>query len=95
MNAPRAYFGMIEAKKGQIGHLESVAGLAGLIKGILILENGMIPANINFDKPNPRIPFKEWQIAPSRKLTPWPTEGIRRLSVCIQKSNAGDDNGAG
>ena len=35
--------------KSNIGHLESVSGLAGLIKTILVLEKGLVPPNVNFE----------------------------------------------
>ncbi|UKZ66517.1 Type I Iterative PKS [Trichoderma atroviride] len=67
--------------KTNIGHLESVAGLAGIIKSIQILEHGLIPPSLHFHNPNPRIPFKEWRISVPTKEIPWPEEGIRRISV--------------
>lgn len=36
--------------------------MAGLIKSILILENGKIPRNINFEKGNPDINFQDWKV---------------------------------
>ncbi|KAH8427046.1 beta-ketoacyl [acyl carrier protein] synthase domain-containing protein [Aspergillus melleus] len=39
--------------KSNIGHSESAAGLSGLMKGIMILENGLIPGNPTFEIPNP------------------------------------------
>lgn len=65
----------------QIGHLEGTAGLAGVIKSILILERGIIPANLHFDKPNPRIPFAASNIRVPTSPTRWPTKGLRRISV--------------
>lgn len=53
---------LIGAVKSNIGHLEGAAGLAGLIKSILVLENGVVPPNIWFEKPNPSIPVDEWNI---------------------------------
>lgn len=58
-----------------------MAGLAGIIKSIQILEHGLIPPSLHFHNPNPRIPFKEWRISVPTKETPWPEEGIRRISV--------------
>ena len=48
--------------KTNIGHLEGSAGVAGLIKGVLVLEHGVIPPNINFEKGNPNIDFEEWRV---------------------------------
>lgn len=43
-----------------MGHTESVAGLTGLIKTILMLEKKMIPPNATFMKPNSDIPLESW-----------------------------------
>ncbi|KAL9100557.1 MAG: hypothetical protein Q9163_004079 [Psora crenata] len=72
---------IVGSVKSNIGHLEATAGLAGLIKAIYILENATIPPNINFQQANPRIPFEEWKITVPTKVTPWPTNGLRRVSV--------------
>lgn len=49
--------------KTNIGHLEGCAGIAGLIKGILTIENGMIPKHLNFEPPgNPFIDFEGWKV---------------------------------
>ena len=41
--------------KSNIGHLEGGSGMAGLIKTIMILENGIILPNVNFQNLNPAI----------------------------------------
>ncbi|KAL8807198.1 MAG: hypothetical protein Q9182_000880 [Xanthomendoza sp. 2 TL-2023] len=65
-----------------IGHLEAAAGVAGIIKGVLSMEHGLIPPNIHFSKPNPAILLDEWNLAVPTKLTPWPaTQHTRRMSV--------------
>ena len=46
-----------------------------------MLEHGVIPANIHFKHPNEEIPFGEWNLAVATELTPWPSEGLRRISV--------------
>lgn len=56
--------------------------MAGIIKGVLAMEHGLIPPNIYFSKPNPAIPLDEWNMAVPTKLTPWPaTQTGRRMSV--------------
>ena len=74
----RLYIGSV---KSNIGHLEACAGLAGIVKSVLILENGVIPPTINHKKGNPKIKFDEWSLEVPTSLTPWPTSGVRRISV--------------
>ena len=71
----------IGSVKSNIGHLEACAGLAGVFKSVLILECGLIPSTIHYKKGNPRIKFKEWGLEVPITLTPWPTSGLRRISV--------------
>lgn len=59
-----------------------MAGLAAVVKSVLILENGMIPPNIHLKTPNPKIPFDDWNLKVPVSLTPFPTKhGVRRISV--------------
>lgn len=67
--------------KTNIGHLEGCAGLAGLIKAVLVVEKGEIPPLAGFEKANPRLRLDEWRIALPDKLVAWPTPGLRRASV--------------
>jgi acyl transferase domain-containing protein/acyl carrier protein len=52
----------IGSVKTNIGHLEAAAGVAGLIKACMMLKNKKIPPNINFETPNPDIPFDEMNL---------------------------------
>ncbi|MGW6412782.1 type I polyketide synthase [Streptomyces vinaceus] len=45
------------AVKTNIGHTDTAAGVAGLIKATLALENQYVPGNLNSREPNPRIDF--------------------------------------
>lgn len=67
--------------KSSIGHLEGGSGVASLIKSILILESAIIPANFDMQQVNPRIPAADWNIAFPTQSIPWPSEGLRRVSV--------------
>ena len=67
--------------KTNVGHLEGGAGLAGLLKTILSLENSIIFPNANFENPNPRLRLDDWRIKIATKATPWPSSSFRRASV--------------
>ncbi len=61
------YLGAI---KSNLGHLESAAGIAGLIKGALTLNQGQIPPNLHFDKANSYIDFESHQLQVVTRPTP-------------------------
>jgi len=69
--------------KTVIGHLEGCAGLAGLIKASLAIQNKAIPPNMHFNHLNPKVePFYSGLKVPT-SLIPWPEtgDGPRRASV--------------
>lgn len=47
----------------------------------MVLESGVIPPNNNFEKVNPKIPMKKWNIAFPLETMPWPSKGLRRISI--------------
>ncbi|KAI9373556.1 polyketide synthase [Aspergillus egyptiacus] len=67
--------------KANIGHLEGASGLASLIKAIIILEKGVIPPNALFEKLNPDIDADLYSIAVPTESVPWPSSGLRRVSI--------------
>jgi phthiocerol/phenolphthiocerol synthesis type-I polyketide synthase B len=66
------------AVKSNLGHLEAAAGIVGLIKTTLALQRGTIPANQNFQNPNPHIPFDDLRLKVVAEPTAWPTTGRPR-----------------
>lgn len=48
----------IGSVKGNLGHLETASGAAGLMKAVLVLRHGLIPPSLHFVTPNPRIDFE-------------------------------------
>ncbi|KAG6017415.1 Type I Iterative PKS [Claviceps lovelessii] len=72
---------VVGSVKPNIGHLEGAAGVAGMIKGVLVLEHGKIPPNINFEHGNPTIDFNDWKVKVPQSLMDWPIPGLRRVSV--------------
>ena len=57
--------------KTNFGHLDAAAGVAGVIKTVLSLENKQIPASLHFDKANPEISFDNGPFYVNRKLAEW------------------------
>jgi len=66
--------------KSNLGHLNSAAGVAGLIKTILALRHGSIPASLNFRRPNPAIPFGRGPFRVNHTLSRWPESNKPRRS---------------
>jgi acyl transferase domain-containing protein len=48
--------------KTNIGHTETVSGIASVIKVALALEKSQIPPSANFEKPNPKIDLDGWRL---------------------------------
>ncbi|QSQ25804.1 amino acid adenylation domain-containing protein [Pyxidicoccus parkwayensis] len=64
--------------KTNIGHLDTAAGLAGLMKAALALHHEELPPSLNFEQPNPAIDFANspFFIVGARK--PWPRGDVPR-----------------
>ncbi|MDC0708567.1 SDR family NAD(P)-dependent oxidoreductase [Stigmatella sp. ncwal1] len=57
--------------KSNLGHLETAAGITGLMKAVLMLQHKQLPASLHFSRPNPHV---DWQRLPLRvptQLTDW------------------------
>ncbi|MDP5362004.1 MAG: type I polyketide synthase, partial [Paracoccaceae bacterium] len=68
--------------KTNIGHLDTAAGVAGLIKTALSLHHKQIPASLGYEKPNPAIDFETSPFKVNDTLTDWTShKGPRRAGV--------------
>ncbi|EAZ91778.1 type I polyketide synthase [Crocosphaera chwakensis] len=67
--------------KTNIGHLESAAGMAGLIKTILCLQKREIPPVLHFKELNPYISLKNSTFSIPTTCEPWSVEGSRIAGV--------------
>lgn len=74
----RRNFCALGSVKSNIGHLDAAAGIAGLIKTALSLENRMLPASLNFERPNPEIDFSDSPFYVNASLAEWATDGRPR-----------------
>lgn len=71
-------FCAIGSVKTNIGHLDTSAGVASLIKTVLSLEHGKIPPSLNFSRPNPKIDFQSTPFLVNTQLSEWETNGAPR-----------------
>lgn len=62
---------MVGSVKTNIGHLEPAAGIAGLMKLILALKKGAIPAHLHLQRINPHIDMSSGPLSIPTELTPW------------------------
>ena len=66
--------------KTNIGHLEGAAGIAGLMKIVLQLQNQQIVPSLHFKQPNPYINWSELPIKIPTQITPWLTNDKTRMA---------------
>lgn len=67
--------------KSNIGHLESAAGIASLIKTILCLQHRAIPGTLHYTSPNPELHLDSGPFRIRGEHGPWESDGIRRAGV--------------
>ncbi len=75
----RTQFCALGSVKGNLGHLDTAAGVVGLVKAVLAVRHGEIPPSLHFDAPNPRIDFAASPFRVAAQLQPWiPAGGAPR-----------------
>ena len=62
---------LIGSVKTNIGHLESAAGVAGLMKLVLMMQHGEIPPHLHLTERSPHIAWDELPIDIPTERTPW------------------------
>lgn len=80
----RKQFCAIGSIKTNLGHLESAAGVTGLIKTVLALKHKMLPPSLNCQTPSSRINFPDTPFFVNTRLQEWKTTAfapVRRAAV--------------
>jgi amino acid adenylation domain-containing protein len=81
-NTNREDFCAVGSLKTNIGHLDTAAGVAGLIKTVLALEHKAIPPSLHFQQPNPALELESSPFYINSSLTEWKSDnGSRRAGV--------------
>ncbi|KAF6790728.1 polyketide synthase [Colletotrichum sojae] len=72
---------LVGSIKTNLGHLEASSGLAGVIKAIMMLKNGVIPPSLNYQEANPKIDMEALRVRVPLTSQEWPKGAARRISV--------------
>ncbi|UMB72155.1 type I polyketide synthase [Mycobacterium paraterrae] len=78
---PRSGPCYVGSVKSNIGHLESAAGIASLIKAILCLKHRAIPATLHYTSPNPELHLDRGPFKVRSEYGPWEWDGVLRAGV--------------
>ena len=71
----------ISSLKPNLGHSEGAAGVSGVMKAVLALQNRIIPPQIKAWPLNPMIPFEKAKLLVASECTPWPAGRHERVSI--------------
>jgi amino acid adenylation domain-containing protein/non-ribosomal peptide synthase protein (TIGR01720 family) len=74
-------FCAIGSVKTNLGHLESATGIAQFIKVLLSLQHQQLPPSLNFERPNPYIPFDTSPFVVNNQLQQWESTTPRRAGI--------------
>jgi 8-amino-7-oxononanoate synthase len=72
---------LVGSVKTNIGHTETAAGIAGIIKVLLAFKHQQIPPSLHFNTPNPAIAFTESKLQVVTQLTPWSQDKLMLAGV--------------
>lgn len=81
----------IGSVKTNVGHLERASGTTGLIKVVMAMRNGVLPATLHFQKPNPDIDFDRSPFYVNVERATWQRNGRPRLA-CVNSLGMGGTN---
>ncbi len=82
----------IGSVKTNLGHLDTAAGVAGLIKTSLALEHKMIPPTLHFETPNPEINFDKGPFYVNSEVQRWSAGDEYPLRAGINSLGIGGTN---
>ncbi|HWN36040.1 MAG TPA: SDR family NAD(P)-dependent oxidoreductase, partial [Pseudonocardia sp.] len=68
----------IGSLKSNLGHTQTVSGLGGLIKTMLAMQHGVLPATVHVDAPSPHVAWESGAVELLTASRPWPVNGHPR-----------------
>jgi acyl transferase domain-containing protein len=88
---PRASCGL-GSVKSNLGHLDRAAGVTGLIKASMMVREGVLPASLNFERPNPQMGLEDSPFFVNGELRPWRSEPGRPRIAGVSAFGMGGTN---
>ncbi|KAK7998467.1 hypothetical protein PG989_006507 [Apiospora arundinis] len=74
---------LVGSAKSNISHTQAAAGLVGLLKVVLSIQNNTLPQTLHVKKPTPAVDWDRAKMTPVMNKQPWPSRNnrIRRAGV--------------
>ncbi len=91
-NTQRTGYCTIASVKTNIGHADTAAGIAGLIKTVLALKHRQLPPSLHFANPNPQIDFTNSPFFVSDRLRDWEVEPNSQRCAGVSSFGIGGTN---
>jgi acyl transferase domain-containing protein len=83
---------VIGSVKSNLGHAEACAAANGLMKTLLAMEHGTIPANLHLETLNPNIDTAALGLSIAREHTPWPDQPGEPRRAIVNSFGFGGSN---
>jgi acyl transferase domain-containing protein/thioesterase domain-containing protein len=67
--------------KSNLGHSQAAAGVGGILKLVLALQNGTLPKTLHVEAPTPHVDWKTGAVRLLERALPWPETGRPRRAA--------------